>query len=115
MAHPPDDASNADIAAAVAIQLLVVGLLLYVVRTAGGQFRAHRHLEAVNRNKAAALATFNRIVTGPSEKEVRTAVAVVLAQAVFSSDDTGFVESANDGVTLLERAASPVIQRVTPQ
>ncbi|MGD1058631.1 MAG: hypothetical protein ABR992_14590 [Solirubrobacteraceae bacterium] len=88
--------------------LFVIGLLLYGVRVSSLQFRVHRHLEAVARNKAAALATFNRIVTVASEKEVRNSLAIVLAQAVFNSDETGFIEAGQDQVTLIERLAASV-------
>lgn len=88
--------------------LVVLGLLLYVVRLASLQFRVHRHLEAVARNKAAALSTFNRIIAVASEQEIRNAMATVLAQAVFSSDETGFVDGGNDHITLIERVASSV-------
>ncbi len=90
--------------------LFVIGLLLYGVRITSLQFRVHRHLEAVARNKSAALSTFNRIVSVSSEKEIRNSLAIVLAQSVFSSDETGFVDAAQDHVTLIERlAASPQI------
>jgi hypothetical protein len=112
--HPGEGASNGEIASAVATELLVVGLLLYLVRVAARQFNSHRHLEAVARSKAAALATFNRIVAGPSEPEVRTAVAAAVAQAVFSSDDTGLIDASSENVTLIERVATPVVQRLTP-
>ena len=46
--------------------------------------------------------------TSSSEREVRNAIAVVLAQAVFSSDETGFVDSSNDHITLIERVASGI-------
>lgn len=86
--------------------LFVIGLLLYAVRMTSLQFRVHRHLEAVARNKAAALSTFNRIVGVASEKEIRNSLAVVLAQSVFVSDETGFVDSAQDHITLIERLAA---------
>ena len=76
----------------IAIEILVLGLLVYAVRVTAHQFRVHRHLETVCRNKASALRTFNRLVAGPGEAEVRTAVAVALAQAVFDSNSTGFIE-----------------------
>jgi hypothetical protein len=58
--HPSDDAKNGEIASKLTFGLLIIGLLLYVVRMTSLQFRVHRHLEAVSRNKAAALPTFNR-------------------------------------------------------
>lgn len=113
LAHPANDASNSEIASRIAIEVLVLGLLVYAVRVTAHQFRVHRHLETVARGKAAALMTYNRLVAGPGEAEVRTAVAVALAQAVFDSGSTGFIDSSQDGVTVVERLAAPVAQRLT--
>jgi hypothetical protein len=109
--HPSDDAKNGEIASDLALNFFVVGLLLYAVRFAATQFRANRHMEAIARNKAAALTTFARIVEGASEPEVRSALATVLAQSVFASDDTGLGHSSGDQVTLIERVAAPMFQR----
>lgn len=111
--HPEEDAGTPEVASAVAIELLVIGLVLYAVRITSLQFRVHRHLEAVARNKAAALATFNRIVSAGTEPEVRSVLAAALAQAVFSSENTGFIDAASDHITLVERLAAPVTQRLT--
>lgn len=113
LVHPPDDASNGTIASRIAAEILVLGLLIYAVRVTAHQFRVHRHLEAVCRGKASALLTFNRLVAGPGEAEVRTAVAVALAQAVFNSDSTGFIDSSQDGVTIVERLTGPMTQRIS--
>jgi len=111
LAHPAKKAAPSEIATSIAVQVLVVGLTLYVIRVAASQFRAHRHLEAVNRGKAAALDTFNRIVAGPSERDVRTAVAAVLAQAVFATERTGFIDPAAEGVTVAENILGPLMGR----
>jgi regulator of replication initiation timing len=111
--QPSNDASSGEIASRIAIEVLVLGLLVYAVRVSAHQFRVHRHLETVARGKAAALMTFNRLVAGPGEAEVRTAVAVALAQAVFDSTSTGFIDSSQDGVTIIERMSSPVAQRLS--
>lgn len=113
LAHPSDDASNGTIASRIAIEILVLGLLVYAVRVSAHQFRVHRHLETACRSKASALKTFNRLVAGPGEAEVRTAVAVALAQAVFDSNSTGFIDSSQDGVTIVERFGAPVVQRLS--
>jgi DNA repair exonuclease SbcCD ATPase subunit len=112
ISHPSDDASNGQIVSRLAIEILVLGLLIYAVRLTAHQFRVHRHLETVAVSKAAALSTYNRLVAGPGEAEVRTAVAVALAQAVFESGFSGFIDSSQDGVTLVERLAAPVSQRL---
>ena len=112
LTHPSGDASNSEIVSRIAIEVLVLGLLVYAVRVTAHQFRVHRHLETVARSKASALMTFNRLVTGPGEAEVRTAVAVALAQAVFDPNSTGFMDSSQDGVTIIERVVAPVAQRM---
>ncbi len=112
ISHPSDDATNGEIVSRLAVEVLVLGLLIYAVRLTAHQFRVHRHLETVAVSKAAALSTYNRLVAGPGEAEVRTAVAVALAQAVFESGASGFIDSSQDGVTLVERFAAPVSQRL---
>ncbi|HYX85497.1 MAG TPA: hypothetical protein VE777_11055 [Gaiellales bacterium] len=109
---PPTDATNAQIASAVVRDVLVVGILLYMVRVAAHQFRVHRHLEAVARSKAAALQTFNRLVTGQTDPEVRSAMAITLCQAVFASGNTGFIDASADQITVIERVMGAAIQRV---
>lgn len=113
-AHPAKKATNAQIASRLTLDLLVIGLLLYLVRLMSLQFRVHRHLEAVARSKAAALSTFSRMVIGPADAEVRTAVAQIVAQAVFATGETGFIDATGEHVTLIERALGPAIQRMSP-
>jgi len=78
------------------------------------QTRAHRHMQFVARNKADALSTFNRMVAGHQEAEVRANVAAALAQAVFKSDDGVFSDASSDTVTIIDRLGSAVTARVTP-
>jgi hypothetical protein len=99
--------------ARLAIDVYVIGLLLYAVRVASLQFRAHRHLEAKARSKAAALSTFSRFVASGAEPSTRDVVAQTLAQSVFESGDTGFVESGSDQITLIERVIGPAVQRAS--
>jgi hypothetical protein len=113
LAHPPNGASNARIVTGFGIGLLVVGLLVYVVRFTSLQFRAHRHMEAVARNKAAALRTFTRISSGVADAETRSAIAITLAQAVFDSTETVFADSSGDQVTVIDRAL-PFFSRLPP-
>lgn len=109
----PADATTGEIASHVALDVLVIGLLIYVVRIASHQFSVHRHLAAVADSKAAALQTFSRIVSSASEPETRTAIAEILAQSVFSSDHSGFIASSHDQITLVERLVGTVSQRAT--
>jgi hypothetical protein len=111
--HPDKRATTSEIVTAAAAEILVIGLLLYLVRIAARQFSAHRHLEAVDRSKTAALQTFNRMVSASSDPAIRTALASVLAQAVFVNGETGFLGDATENVTLIERAIAPVVERVS--
>lgn len=110
--HPATDATTSQLVSHAAVDLLVIGILIYVVRVTSLQFSVHRHLAAVARNKAAALATFSRIVNSGSSSETRDRLAEVLAHYVFVSSDTGFLDSAGDQITLPERLAGPVAQRI---
>jgi hypothetical protein len=105
------DPSTRELFHAIAVAILVVGLLLYSVRITSLQFRVHRNLEAVDRSKAAALRTYNRIVAGASSPDVRTTLVASLADAVFRTSDPGFVDQSSDHVTLIERVAGSAAQR----
>jgi hypothetical protein len=112
--HPQGQATSAAAVSRFLIDLLVIGLLLYGVRLASLQFRVHRHLDATDRSKAAALATFGRIVASGAEASTRDAVATTLAQAVFTPGETGFIDSGSDHITLVERIIAPAAQRLAP-
>jgi len=58
----------------------------------------YRHLEIVARNNAAALDTFSRLVSAGSEPDVRTAIATILAEHVFKSDETGLIDPGSDHI-----------------
>ncbi len=105
-------ASTSEIVTHVSVNIVVLGMLVFVARVASLQFRAQRHMEEVARNKSAALRTFNRIVVASPEPEVRSAIATVLAQNVFASTDTGLLsDSSSDQVTIVERMVAPLSQR----
>lgn len=111
--HPQGDATSAPAVGRFLIDLLVIGVLLYGVRLSSLQFRVHRHLDATDRSKAAALATFGRIVASGAEPSTRDVLAATLAQAVFTPGDTGFIDAGNDHITLIERVVAPVAQRLS--
>jgi len=112
--HPSGKATSAPAVSRFLIDLLVIGLLLYAVRLASLQFRVHRHLEATDRSKAAALSTFARIVASGTEPSTRDVLAATLAQAVFTPGETGFIDAGSDHITLIERVVGPAIQKINP-
>ncbi len=111
--RPPDDATTAEIVSHVAVDLLVVGILIFAMRVTSTQFSVHRHLAAVANNKAAALATFARIVSSGSSSETRDRLAEVLAHYVFVSNDTGFLETVGEQITLPERLVGSIAEKVS--
>lgn len=108
---PGEEPELREVFHSVAVALLVVGLLLYLVRITSLQFRVHRNLEAIDRSKAAALRTYNRIVSGATP-EVRGTLVATLAEAVFRTPDAGFVGDSSDHVTLIERVVGTASQRI---
>ncbi|HWH44869.1 MAG TPA: hypothetical protein VNT32_09060, partial [Thermoleophilaceae bacterium] len=107
--RPASQGQDADNFAALGLGIFIVGLLVFAIRVCAQNYRVNRHLEAVANSKAAALSTFKRLVASIEEQEIRSAVALALAQAVFATEETGLVESAGDHVTLVERALAPRI------
>ncbi len=101
--HDTDQISGDDVAR-ITLAAFIVGLFVYAVKTCAQQYRTNRHLEAVAESKAAALSTFTRVSATMSEESIRTAVALVLAQAVFATEDTGYVNATVDRVTLMDHA-----------
>jgi hypothetical protein len=95
----------------VLLDVLVVGLVVFLIRFFAIQTRAHRHVEFVSRNKANALSTFNLIVAGQDDPTVRAQIASVLAQAVFKSDDGIFSDASGDSVTIVERVIGAAAAR----
>jgi hypothetical protein len=100
--------------AALGLGLFIIGLLVFAVRVCAQNYRVNRHLQAVAKSKAAALSTFKRLVTSIEEQEIRSAVGLALAQAVFATEATGLVDSSGDHVTLVERALVPRIGSAPP-
>jgi hypothetical protein len=111
--RPTGDDIDGEAIARITIDIYVIGLILYAVRVASLQFRVHRHLEAKARSKAAALSTFSRFVASGADPSTRDVVAQTLAQAVFESGDTGFVDSGSDQITLIERVIAPAVSRAS--
>jgi hypothetical protein len=108
LTRPANNAGTPQVVTHLALDVLVVGLVIFLIRFLAMQARAHRHVEFVSTNKANALSTFNLIVTGQEDPTVRAQVASALAQAVFKSDDGIFSDASSDSVTIVERVVGAV-------
>ena len=100
----PHHAAEASDIGHLTLSVFILGLLVYAVRVCGQQYRANRHSEAVARSKAAALSTFSRFSSAVEEESIRSTLALTLAQAVFATEETGFIDSSGDRVTLIDHA-----------
>jgi hypothetical protein len=94
--------------------LFIVGLLVFSVRVCAQNYRVNRHLQAIAKSKAAALGTFTRLTAAIEDQEIRSAVTLALAQAIFATEETGLVDSSGDHVTLVERAMAPLVRSSPP-
>lgn len=101
--HPHETAGPKDIGR-LTLSIFILGIAVYAVRICGQRYRVASHLEAVSRSKAAALKTFSRFSGAVEEETVRSAVALTLAQAVFTTEETGFIDGQGDQVTLVDHA-----------
>jgi len=113
--RPASDASAADAVSAAALSFFILGLALYVVRIFAQAYRAQRHLEIVNTQKADALRTFNEMIGMQREPEVQAAIATALAGFIFASEGSGFLNDSAEHVTLVERSVAGLAPRAAPQ
>lgn len=111
--HPSGRATTAAAVGRFFIDLLVIGVLLYLVRIASLQYRVNRHLAAIARSKAAALETFARMVQTGTDPSTRDALATTLAQTVFTPGDTGLIDAGSEHITLIERVMATGSQRLS--
>jgi hypothetical protein len=108
----PDQGSNdPHDFAGIGLAIFILGVLAFGIRICAQNYRVNRHLEAVARSRASAISTFQRLAASASDPEIRSAVTLTLAQSIFATEDTGLVDGSGDHVTLVERAAVPLLSR----
>lgn len=79
------------------VRVFVLGLGLYVVSFMVKSYRANQHLLVVNQHKANALKTFRLFQESLSgEGSTRDLITAELVKAVFSADETGFLDHTPD-------------------
>lgn len=100
----PHEAAEPSDVGRLTLSIFILGIAVYAVRVSAQRYRVTSHLEAVSRSKAAALLTFNRFSGAVEEENVRSAVALTLAQAVFTTEETGFIDGSGDQITLVDHA-----------
>lgn len=87
-------------------KLAVLSVLYFGIILCSRIYRAHRHLEAVNRHRQNALGTFEAFIKAASDAQTKDAVLLYAAQAVFSPQATGYFGKET------EQPASPQILEV---
>jgi hypothetical protein len=99
--HDPSDFAG------LGLGLFIFGILAFGIRVCVQNFRVNRHLATIARSKASAISTFQRLTASVEDDQIRSAVTLTLAQAVFTVEETGLVDGSGDHVTLVERAVLP--------
>ena len=68
-----------------ALGLQIISLLILV-----GNFRAERHNAIINKHRANSLATFETMTQSTTTRDVRDAITLTAANAIYAPQDTGF-------------------------
>lgn len=97
---PDPDAKTGAVISAVAGRALVLATVAYGITFFAKNFRAHRHLAAVNRFKANALEATPLLREGIATDDQRDVIVAELVRAVFAVPDTGFVDANGESVTI---------------
>lgn len=74
-------------------KLLVLSFALFVFYQVIKNYNANKHLGALNKHRANSLQTFQAFVQATEDPQVRDAVLIQAARAIFDSGPTGFVSS----------------------
>ena len=97
---PDPDAKTGAAISAVAGRALVLATVAYGITFFAKNFRAHRHLAAVNRFKANALEATPLLREGIATDDQRDVIVAELVRAVFAVPETGFVDAHGESVTI---------------
>ncbi len=105
--RPDSGAKDAHDFAGLGLGLFILGLLTFAIRVCAQNFRVNRHLAAIAQSKQTSISTFQRLAASVTDEDIRSAVTLTLAQAIFAVEETGLVDGSGDHVTLVERAVIP--------
>ncbi len=97
---PDPDAKTGAAISAIAGRALVLATIAYGITFFAKNFRAHRHLAAVNRFKANALEATPLLREGIATDDQRDVIVGELVRAVFAVPETGFVDANGESVTI---------------
>lgn len=109
----PDTSDTAKALVGIAGRSLVLATVAFGVAFFARDYRAHRHLEIVNRFKANALRATPLLREGIATDEDREVIVAELVRAVFAVPDTGFVSNQSDSMTI-ETPLSALIGGMRP-
>lgn len=97
---PDPEAKTGATISAVAGRALALATVAYGITFFAKNFRAHRHLAAVNRFKANALEATPLLREGIATDDQRDVIVAELVRAVFAVPETGFVDANGESVTI---------------
>lgn len=92
-----DDAAWSAYARDLGVRVFILGLGLYVIGFLTKGYRANQHLRVVNQQKANAVKTFRLFQASADEDSTtRDLITTELVKAVFTADESGFLDNAPD-------------------
>lgn len=99
--NPPDPTTTADILRVTSSKLIVLAILIGTAVWCGGQYRAARHQQTLNKHRANSLLTFRAFVSATENEQIKDAVLLEATHAIFGIGPTGYVreERGFDGST----------------
>jgi hypothetical protein len=95
-----DDARNGVIARFVILRATVFALLSYMTVWTSRNYRAHRHLDVLNRHRAKALATFETFASSAKDEATKNAVLLETTRCIFNAGATAYAADESEGSTV---------------
>lgn len=89
------------------IRLFTLGVIGYAVTFCAKSYRANKHLQYSNEHRRNALQTYILFRESTSSEDVQNIITTELVRAVFSAEETGFLDKGGDR-TIIEEQSSLV-------
>ena len=95
-------------------KIILFAVVSYAVLLCARQYSAAKHNATINRHKQLSLRTFDSFVAGSKADEVRDAVLLKAATAVFEHQDTGYLKQSVSQTGSLQNVIELVTARHSP-
>jgi hypothetical protein len=92
-------------------KIIMLAVLSYAVLLCARQYSASKHNATINRHKQLALRTFEGFVVGAKTDEIRDAVLLKAATAIFEHQDTGYLKQSSNQTGSLQNVVELITAR----